>query len=87
MRKIRRRRDDAKEDMSRRMLEKKEKGELETRNIHCTKRLSTFPSPSGMSLTKLSLDSPARESLVSDIPAGVGKFDNLCHSVREAKEK
>ncbi len=34
MRKIRRRRDDAKEDKSRRMLEKKEKGEMEIRNIH-----------------------------------------------------
>ncbi len=52
VRKIRRRRDDAKEDMSRRMLEKNGKGEMEIRNIQCTKRLSTFPSRSGMSLTK-----------------------------------
>ncbi len=39
------------------------------------KRLAIFPSPAGMSLTKLSLAGniklfPARESLVSDIPAG-----------------
>jgi hypothetical protein len=48
------------------------------------KRLSFFPSSDGMSLTKLSLDgntliipSQARETLVSDIPAGDGKNDNL----------
>jgi hypothetical protein len=49
--------------------------------IHCKKRLAGLPSPSGMSLTKLSLDGnyliiPAWESLVSDIPAGDGKIDN-----------
>jgi hypothetical protein len=42
---------------------------------HCKKRLAVFPSPAGMSLTKLSLAGiielfPARERLVSDIPAG-----------------
>jgi hypothetical protein len=40
-----------------------------------------FPSPAGMSLTKLSLDGNTvflpRESLVSDIPAGDGKMANL----------
>jgi hypothetical protein len=45
-----------------------------------------FPSPAGMSLTKLSLGGnydviyklfPSRESLVSDIPAGDGKMANL----------
>jgi hypothetical protein len=50
--------------------------------LHCKKRLPIFPSPAGMSLTKLSLDGntvikffPTRESLVSDIPAGDGKID------------
>ena len=44
--------------------------------LHCKKRLATFPSPAGMSLTKLCLGGsiliiPARgESLVSGIPAG-----------------
>ncbi len=44
--------------------------------LHCKKRLAVFPSPAGMSLTKLSLARnnllinlfPAMESLVSDIP-------------------
>jgi hypothetical protein len=45
-----------------------------------------FPSPAGMSLTKLSLGGnndviykifPPRESLVSDIPAGDGNIGNL----------
>ncbi len=45
-----------------------------------------FPSPAWMSLTKLSLDGkihlfPARESLLSDIPARDGKFGNLFYSV------
>ncbi len=48
--------------------------------LHCKKKLPIFPSPAGMSLT----DSwpgiikifPARESLVSDIPAGDGKIGN-----------
>jgi hypothetical protein len=50
-------------------------------STHCKKkRLAIFPSPGGMSLTKISLASnnliiPAvRESLVSDIPAGDGKI-------------
>jgi hypothetical protein len=59
--------------------------------IHCKKSLATFPSPAGMSLTKLSLgvilqNSPwvgiiklfqPRESLVSDIPAGDENGANL----------
>jgi hypothetical protein len=48
--------------------------------------MSNFPSPAGMSLSKLSLAGNsliimeldlARESLVSDIPAGDGKTFNL----------
>ncbi len=42
--------------------------------LHCKKRIAVFPSPAGMSLTKLSLGIiklfPARESFVSDIPVG-----------------
>ncbi len=42
--------------------------------LRCKKRLAVFPSPAGMSLTKLWPGIikffPARESLVSDIPAG-----------------
>jgi hypothetical protein len=53
---------------------------------HCKKSFSIFPSPSRMSLTKLSLGGNydviyklflPRESLVSDIPAGDGKIDIL----------
>jgi hypothetical protein len=49
---------------------------------HCIKRFTIFPSPAGMSLTKLSLAVnhlffPARESLVSDIPTEDGKIANL----------
>jgi hypothetical protein len=53
-----------------------------------------FPSPAGMSLTKLSLGGnydviyklfPSRESLVSDIPAGDGKMANLFYSVMSFK--
>ncbi len=40
---------------------------------HCKKRLTIFPFPAGMSLTKLYLDG----SLVCDIPAGDGKMANL----------
>jgi hypothetical protein len=53
-----------------------------------------FPSPAGMSLTKLSLvgknSFPTREGLVSDIPAGAGKIANLflqCTVVRKLKSK
>jgi hypothetical protein len=49
--------------------------------LHCKKRLAVFPSPAGVSLTKLSLAGnnlfPARETLVSDIPAGDGENDNF----------
>jgi hypothetical protein len=44
------------------------------------KRLAIFPSPVGMSLTKLTLAGNlfhTRESLVVDIPAGDGKIANL----------
>ncbi len=41
-------------------------------SIHCKKRLSFFPFPAGMSLTKVSL-----KSLLSDVPTGDGKNDNL----------
>ncbi len=46
--------------------------------VHCKKRLAIFPSPAGMSLNKLSL---ARESLVSDIPAGDGKTSKHIYSL------
>jgi hypothetical protein len=54
--------------------------------LHCKKSLSNFPSPTGMSLIKLSLGGnnliiPSRESLVSDIPDGDGKIDNLFYIV------
>ncbi len=56
--------------------------------LHCKKRFSFFPSPAGMSRTELSQSRagiiklfPARENLVSDIPAGDGKNDNLFYSV------
>jgi hypothetical protein len=49
--------------------------------VHCKKRLSVFTSPDGKSLTKLSQagnnsipGQPARESLVSDNPAGDGNI-------------
>jgi hypothetical protein len=50
--------------------------------LHCKKRLTIFPSPGRVSLTKLSLAGnnkifPARESLVSDIPAGDWKIYNI----------
>jgi hypothetical protein len=52
--------------------------------LHCKKRFANFPSPAGMSLTKLFLDGnnfPSRERLVNDIPAGDGKIVNLFFSV------
>ncbi len=47
------------------------------------KRLTIFLSLAGMSLTNLSLAGifPARESLVSDIPAGDGKINKSFYSV------
>jgi len=54
--------------------------------IHCKKSFSIFPSPAGMSLTKLSLGGnnlymtslfPPRKSLVIDIPAGDGNIKKL----------
>ncbi len=49
--------------------------------VHCKKELAIFPSPAGMSLTKLSGREktklfPPRKSLISDIPAGDGKMAN-----------
>ncbi len=51
------------------------------------KKFAVLLSLAGMSLTKLSLAGiiklfPARGELVSDIPAGDGKIDNLFYSVR-----
>jgi hypothetical protein len=46
--------------------------------LHCKKSLAVFPSPAGMSHTKLSLDGTNLNiSLVSDIPAGDGKTANI----------
>ncbi len=47
--------------------------------LHCKIMLTIFPSPAGMSLTKVSLDG----SLVSDITAGVGtgKWQTFFYSV------
>jgi hypothetical protein len=47
--------------------------------VHLKKRLSIFPSPDGISLSKLSLagNNLIRESLVSDIPAGDRKIYSL----------
>jgi hypothetical protein len=55
-------------------------------NIHSKKRLAIFPSPAGMQLAKLSLAGiinvfPARENLVSDIPAGDRKSLTFFYSV------
>ncbi len=55
-------------------------------HVHCKKGFPIFPSPAGMSQTKLSLDGNYdviyklflhRESLVSDIPAGDGNIEKL----------
>jgi hypothetical protein len=55
--------------------------------VHCKKELANFPSPAGMSLTKLSLVVnnqiiPGQGEL-SDIPAGDGKMANLFYSVAD----
>ncbi len=42
--------------------------------LHCKKRLVVFPSPAGMSLTKLSL---AGNNLIIPAPAGDGKTANI----------
>ncbi len=49
--------------------------------LHCKKRLAIFPSPAGMSLTKLSLNYSWPESVVGDIPAGDGKIAYLFFTV------
>jgi hypothetical protein len=59
-----------------------ESGDWGSLAIHCKKRLAIFPSPAGVSLTKLPLGGnnliiPAKESLVSDILAGAENFANL----------
>ncbi len=64
------------------LLANKALGNSSDCGIHCIKGLAVFPSPAGMSLTKLSLMGnnllfPAKESLISDIPAGDGKTANL----------
>ncbi len=52
---------------------------MDRKLTHCKEELAIFPSPAGMSLTKLSLGGkktklfPPRKSLISDIPAGDGK--------------
>ncbi len=56
-------------------------------NTYCKNRITNFSSPAGMSTKKILLGVKkiklffARESLVSDIPAGDGKIDNLFYSV------
>jgi hypothetical protein len=61
-------------------------GSLNGLQIHRKKSFSIYPSPAGMSLTKLFLGGnndviytlfPPRESLVSDIPAGDGNIEKL----------
>ncbi len=63
--------------------------------IHCKKRFTSFPSPAGMSLTKLPLGRnnsvmtslfPPRESLVVTNPAGDGKLAILFFTVQKQKE-
>jgi hypothetical protein len=54
---------------------------------YTVKKIIVFPVPAGMSLTKLSLAGiiklfSARESFVSDIPAGDGKNYNIFYSVQ-----
>jgi hypothetical protein len=58
--------------------------------LHRKKRLSSFPSPAGMSLTKLPLGRnnsvmtslfPPKGEFGSDIPAGDGKLANLFFTV------
>ncbi len=62
------------------------KGQLQ----YTEKSFSIFPSPTGMSLTKVSLGGnndviyklfPPRESLESDIPAGDGNIEKLFYGV------
>jgi hypothetical protein len=64
--------------------------------LHRKKSFSIFPSPAGMSLTKLSLGEnnlymtsffAPRESLVSDIPAGDGNIGKLFYSVEHTEEE
>jgi hypothetical protein len=50
-------------------------------SVHCKKRFVIFPSPAGMSLTKLSLAGNNWQSLVSDIPAEDGKTANSFFTV------
>jgi hypothetical protein len=49
--------------------------------MHRKKRLAISSSPAGMSLTRIIKSFPARESLVSGIPAGDGKISNLLYIV------
>ncbi len=52
---------------------------LMLKGLHCKKRLATFPSLDGMSLSwaRIIKLSPPRESLVSDIPSGDGNVAKL----------
>jgi hypothetical protein len=55
---------------------------------YAKKKVIDFPSPAGMSLTKLPLGwnyeiIPAQGEFVSNIPTGDGKSDNLFYSVRK----
>ncbi len=55
-------------------------------HLHCKKRFAVFPSPDGMSLTKLPLAwnnllFQASGSLVSDIPAEDGKISTFFNRV------
>ncbi len=47
---------------------------------HCKKKLMIFLSPPGCHIPTLPGRESARESLVSDIPAGDGKIANLFYS-------
>jgi hypothetical protein len=56
--------------------------------IHCKERLAVFPSPAGMSLTWTGIIKffLARESLVSDVPAGDERTANLFLQCKEQGE-
>jgi len=56
---------------------------LMLKGLHCKKRLATFPTLAGMSLTWAGIIKlfPPRKSLVSDIPSGDGNVANLFFTV------
>jgi hypothetical protein len=49
---------------------------------HCKNSLATLPSPADRRESGCHLPNPARESLVSDIPAGEGNVANLFFPVQ-----